>query len=81
MEKKTDFMEKERLRKAARKTAMNTIAWHSVSAVAMIFLVYLFRSSTAFCIILAIAALIEIGLVALAVLSLKTRLQEIDEME
>ena len=81
MEKKTDFMEKERLRKDARKTARNTITWHCFSAVATLFLLYLFRSSTFFCILLGLIALIECGLVVLAILSLKTRLQEIDEME
>ena len=81
MGNRTDNVSKEQLRKAERKTAVNTITWHSVSAVAMIFLLYLFRSSTAFCIMLGIAALIEVGLVALAVISLKARLQEIDESE
>lgn len=69
------------LRKDAKKTAKNTITWHCFSAIATLFMLYLFRSSTFFCITLGIIALIECGLVALAVLSYKTRMEEIDEMQ
>ena len=76
-----NYEKKVQLRKDAKKTAKNTITWHCFSAIATLFLLYLFRSSTFFCITLGIIALVECGLVALAILSLKTRLEEIDEME
>ena len=69
------------LRKEAKKTAKNTITWHCFSAIATLFMLYLFRSSTFFCITLGIIALIECGLIGLAILSYKTRMDEIDEME
>ena len=76
-----NYEKKVQLRKDAKKTARNTITWHSFSAVATVFLLYLFRSSTFFCITLGIIALIECGLIGLAILSYKTRMDEIDEME
>jgi len=79
MQKNTDITTKEQQRKAARKTSFNTIAWHGLSAIAMLFLLFMFRASVVFSILLGVAALIEIGLVALAVVSLKNRLQEIEE--
>lgn len=79
MQKNIDFATKEKLRKAAKKTAMNTIAWHGLSAVAMLFLLVMFRAYAAFSIILGIAVVIEVGLVVLAFISLKNRLKEIEE--
>lgn len=70
---------KEQRRKAAQKNARNTISWHALSAIGMLFLLFLFRTNVVWVIMLAIAALIEIGIVALAVLSLKNQLAEIDE--
>lgn len=78
MQKNTVITPKEQRRKAARKSALNTIAWHGLSAIAMLCLLFLFRSNLVWTIMLVVAALVEVGIVALALVSLKNQLEEID---
>lgn len=79
MSKNTAIATKEQRIKAAKKAARNTIAWHGLSAIGILCLLFMFRSNLGWTIMLAAAVILEAGIVGLALLSLKTQLEEIQQ--
>ena len=78
MEKNTTVAAQEKLRKEALKSALTATSWHGLSALALLYLRFALVTSVGWGIVLIVMALLVLGVVAIAWVSYKNTLAEIE---